>query len=77
MVAFDRQVTSEDKGVLATTDWDAPLDLASGEEKHMPSDQPGMMMRKMLIALLHEHGESEARLPGRTPARVAQKPQVS
>ena len=69
VVAFDRQVTGEDKGVLATTDWDAPLDLASGEEKHMPSDQPGMMMRKMLIELLKEHGESEARLPGRSSAR--------
>ncbi len=27
----------------------------------MPSDQPGMVMRKMMIALLERFGEEEAR----------------
>ena len=70
IVAFDRQVTSEDRGVLESTDFDTPLDLASGEEKHMPTDQPGMVMRKQLVTLLTAHGETETRLPGRKAARV-------
>ena len=45
IIAFDRQVTTEDRAVLESTDADAPLDLASGEEKHLPADQPGMTMR--------------------------------
>ncbi len=69
IIKFDRVVTLEDKGILETTDYDAPLDLAGGEERHMPSDQPGMMMRKRLVELLHAHGETEERLPGRAPAR--------
>jgi len=71
IVAFDRQVTAEDKGVLESTDFDAPLDLASGEEKHMTSDQPGMVMRKQIVALLATHGETETRLPGRAGVRMA------
>jgi phenylpropionate dioxygenase-like ring-hydroxylating dioxygenase large terminal subunit len=72
IIAFDRQVTREDMAVLESTDWDAPLDLASGEEKHMPTDQPGMMMRKMLIELLKAHGEDEARRDGRRGVATAQ-----
>jgi hypothetical protein len=26
---------------------------------HMPSDRPGLLMRKRLLALLEEHGEHE------------------
>jgi hypothetical protein len=26
---------------------------------HMPSDRPGILMRKRLLALLQEHGETE------------------
>jgi len=60
--------------VLESTDFDAPLGLGTGEERHMPSDQPGMMMRKRLIELLKAHGEQEARLPGRkgAPMEAAQ-----
>jgi hypothetical protein len=28
-------------------------------EKHMPSDRPGMIMRKRLLELLHAHDEKE------------------
>jgi len=68
IIAFDRQVTNEDRGVLESTDYDTPLGLGSGEERHMPSDQPGMMMRKRLIELLKQYGEEETRLPGRAGA---------
>lgn len=57
--AFDRQVTEEDRYILETTDYDVPLELSAKVEAHMPSDRPGMMMRKKLLALFAEHGESE------------------
>lgn len=59
IIAFDRQVTEEDRLVLETTEYDVPLRLDSGREFHMPSDRPGIVMRKRLLALLHEHGEDE------------------
>jgi phenylpropionate dioxygenase-like ring-hydroxylating dioxygenase large terminal subunit len=65
IIAFDRQVTHEDAAVLATTDYDTPLHAASGEERHMSADQPGLMMRSMLLALLAKHGETEQRKAGR------------
>ncbi len=48
VVAFDRKVTLEDKKVLETTDPMVPLDVGEGVELHMPSDRPGMLMRRML-----------------------------
>jgi hypothetical protein len=61
VIAFDRQVTEEDRAILEATDADVPLDAASGEEFHTPSDKPGLLMRKRLAALLAETGENEAR----------------
>lgn len=52
IVAFDRQVTGEDKGILESTEADVPLDQNSGLEFHMPSDRPGLIMRRMLKNLL-------------------------
>ncbi len=59
IIAFDRRVTEEDRAVLEGTDYDVPLDMNSGVERHMPSDQPGLVMRRMLLELLAAHGESE------------------
>jgi phenylpropionate dioxygenase-like ring-hydroxylating dioxygenase large terminal subunit len=59
IIAFDRQVTSEDRVVLETTDYDAPLSISA--EQHMPSDRPGIIMRHRLARLLREHGEVEQR----------------
>jgi phenylpropionate dioxygenase-like ring-hydroxylating dioxygenase large terminal subunit len=50
IVAFDRAVTLEDKRILESTDPDVPLDLQS--ERHMPSDQPGLAMRRILKQLI-------------------------
>jgi phenylpropionate dioxygenase-like ring-hydroxylating dioxygenase large terminal subunit len=61
VVAFDRQVTEEDRAVLEATDADVPLDRASGEEFHMPSDKPGLIMRQRLAEMLAAAGEPEAR----------------
>jgi hypothetical protein len=51
IIAFDRMVTDEDRGILESTDWDVPLDQA-GIEMNMPSDRPGVLMRKMLLKAL-------------------------
>jgi phenylpropionate dioxygenase-like ring-hydroxylating dioxygenase large terminal subunit len=68
IIAFDRQVTAEDRGILESTDYDVPLDQ-SGSECNMRSDQPGILMRRMLLDLMAQHGESETRreLPGTAP----------
>lgn len=50
IVAFDRQVTLEDKVVLESTDFDVPLRLQ--DEQHMVSDKPGIIMRRRLAALI-------------------------
>jgi hypothetical protein len=59
VIAFDRIVTQEDREVLATTDYDTPLNIQ--EEQHMASDKPGILMRHRLAALLKAHGEVEQR----------------
>ncbi|WP_270935059.1 aromatic ring-hydroxylating oxygenase subunit alpha [Falsiroseomonas oryzae] len=61
VIAFDRAVTTEDRLILESSTWDVPLGMS--EELHMPSDKPGIEMRRRLAALLAEHGETEARLP--------------
>ncbi len=59
IIAFDRRVTAEDRAVLEGTDFDVPLAIHSGVERHMPSDQPGLLMRRMLLDLFAAHGEVE------------------
>jgi phenylpropionate dioxygenase-like ring-hydroxylating dioxygenase large terminal subunit len=56
-VAFDRQVTLEDKVILESTDYDVPLEIK--KEQHMMTDKPGMLVRHKIAALLKEHGETE------------------
>jgi len=64
VIAFDRAITLEDKAIIESCDPDVPLAVIEGEEQHMPSDRPGLVMRRMLSALLREHGETEQRLAG-------------
>jgi phenylpropionate dioxygenase-like ring-hydroxylating dioxygenase large terminal subunit len=61
VVAFDRAVTLEDKLILESCEPDVPLATTDGEELHMVSDRPGIIMRRMLSQLLREHGETEQR----------------
>jgi Vanillate O-demethylase oxygenase C-terminal domain len=58
IVAFDRAVTLEDKRILESTDPEVPLDMRS--EQHMPSDQPGIAMRRVLKRLIDLEGVSRA-----------------
>ncbi|NJN85438.1 MAG: aromatic ring-hydroxylating dioxygenase subunit alpha [Leptolyngbyaceae cyanobacterium SL_7_1] len=57
VIAFDRAVTLEDKRILESTDYDVPLNLSL--EQHMPTDKPGILIRKKILALLKAHGEVE------------------
>lgn len=63
IIAFDRAVVDEDMVVLENTEFDIPLDLKMRLETHMFSDQPGIVMREMLLELLAGHGEKEVMLP--------------
>jgi phenylpropionate dioxygenase-like ring-hydroxylating dioxygenase large terminal subunit len=55
VVAFDREVTLEDRAILEGTDLNVPLDRSEGRELHMHSDRPGLLMRKKLKSLLQLH----------------------
>lgn len=59
IIAFDRQVTAEDKEVLEGTNPDACVDTTRRVEFHMTTDKPGLVMRQKLLALMREHGEEE------------------
>ena len=67
LIAWDAAIVREDKEILECTDPDAVLDQTLKAEKHMPSDRPGLIMRRRLLELLQAHGEAEvtnARPPG-------------
>jgi phenylpropionate dioxygenase-like ring-hydroxylating dioxygenase large terminal subunit len=59
LIAWDATIVREDKDVLESTSPDAILDVQRRIEAHMPSDRPGLIMRKRLLELLHAHGEQE------------------
>lgn len=59
LIDWDARVIAEDKAVLESTDPDACIDLQRRVEAHMPSDRPGIIMRRRLLELLREHGEEE------------------
>ncbi len=61
LIAWDEKITREDKDVLESTDPDATLDVSQRIEAHMPSDRPGLIMRRRLLELLRENGEEEIR----------------
>jgi hypothetical protein len=69
LIAWDKPIVDEDKDILEATDYDACVDTSRRVEQHMESDKPGLLMRKMLLALLHAHGEEEVFLPrSKSPA---------
>ena len=59
LIDWDAAIIAEDREILESTDPDAIVDTSRRIEMHMPSDRPGMLMRKRLLALLEEHGEVE------------------
>ena len=59
LLEAERASEPADREMLEATDPDAPLDVTRKLEAHMPSDRPGMIMRRRLLRLLKEHGEEE------------------
>ena len=60
MIAFDREVSDEDRWILETTDHAVPLDTSEGVEVSMPVDRPGILMRKHLRTLIRKARVTEA-----------------
>jgi ferredoxin-NADP reductase/phenylpropionate dioxygenase-like ring-hydroxylating dioxygenase large terminal subunit len=67
LIAWDLKITLEDQEILESTDADATLDITQKIEAHMPSDRPGIVMRKRLLDLLRQNGEEEIRRPRPAP----------
>ena len=59
LIAWDAAITAEDRDILEATDADACLDTTRRAEFHMPSDKPGLVIRKQLLDLLRAYGEEE------------------
>jgi phenylpropionate dioxygenase-like ring-hydroxylating dioxygenase large terminal subunit len=59
LIAWDAAIIEEDREILESTDPDTPIDVSRKVEAHMPSDRPGMIMRRRLLELLKAHGEIE------------------
>ncbi len=59
LIDWDAAIIAEDRDILESTSPDAIVDMGRKVEMHMPSDRPGMIMRKRLLALLEAHGEAE------------------
>ena len=60
LIAFDAEITLEDKEILESTDADAVVDMRRrGVEYSMDSDRPGTLIRRKLFELLTQHGEQE------------------
>ena len=59
LIDWDAAIIEEDREALESTDPDAIVDMSRKLEMHMPSDRPGMIMRRRLAELLARHGEAE------------------
>lgn len=59
LIDWDAAITAEDRDILEATDSDACVDTRRRVEFHMPSDKPGLVIRKQLMDLLSAHGEAE------------------
>jgi hypothetical protein len=59
LIDWDAAIIAEDRDMLESTDPDAIVDMGRKIEMHMPSDRPGMIMRKQLLELLRAHDEVE------------------
>jgi phenylpropionate dioxygenase-like ring-hydroxylating dioxygenase large terminal subunit len=59
LIAWDAAIIEEDRDILESTDFDTPIDVSRKVEAHMPSDRPGVTMRRRLFELLKKYGEAE------------------
>jgi phenylpropionate dioxygenase-like ring-hydroxylating dioxygenase large terminal subunit len=68
LIDWDHAIILEDRATLESTDPDVCIDVARRVEGHMPSDRPGIIMRRRLLELLRAHGEEEIFGPANTGA---------
>ncbi len=59
LIEWDRAIVLEDREALESTSPDAILDVSRRIEQHMPSDRPGLIMRRRLLEFLRSQGEEE------------------
>ena len=59
LIDWDAKIIEEDREILESTDPDACIDVSRRTELSMPSDRPGLIIRRQLLALLRAHGEEE------------------
>jgi phenylpropionate dioxygenase-like ring-hydroxylating dioxygenase large terminal subunit len=59
LIDWDGAIIREDQDVLESTSPDAIVDVSRKIEMHMPSDRPGMIIRRRLLELMKAHGEVE------------------
>ena len=59
LIDWDAAVIAEDREILESTNPDCTLDVTRKVEQHMPSDRPGMIMRRRMKELFDAHGEVE------------------
>ena len=71
LIDWDFKITREDKEMIESTDPDTPVDLSRRIEAHMVSDRPGMIMRRRLMKLLEDNGETEVFAPRNAGARIS------
>ncbi len=73
LIEWDKAIIEEDREILESTDPDAIVDMGRKIEMHMPSDRPGMIMRKRLNALGKSRRARGSALRGPRPvgARLA------
>ena len=69
LIDWDAAIIEEDRHILESTDPDAIVDMSRKIEMHMPSDRPGIIMCKRLLALLEAYCESEVPQSGAAAAR--------
>jgi phenylpropionate dioxygenase-like ring-hydroxylating dioxygenase large terminal subunit len=59
LIDWDAAIIAEDRATLESTDPDVCIDVSRRVEGHMPSDRPGIIMRRRLLELLRANGEEE------------------
>lgn len=59
LIDWDAAIIAEDRDILESTSPDAIVDVSRRIEMHMPSDRPGIIMRRRLLDLMKTHGEIE------------------
>jgi phenylpropionate dioxygenase-like ring-hydroxylating dioxygenase large terminal subunit len=70
LIDWDSQVIAEDRAILEAGEPNVSIDLSRRVEMHMPSDRPGIIMRRRLFELFNQYGEGEITTTDAAPLHV-------